>query len=256
MILAQIVLATLFAGVLPTLATASFGMRVPGWLAGSIAVFAAGMLLAMACLEILPHGMQVLGMGQTACVFIAGLFFFFVASRRSHHRSSLSPGAARGAALATRSRVTRLDADIAPVLLMGDGVHNAVDGVLVAAAFLQDTALGWSAAFAVALHEVPLEFGEYLLMVWSGMRPQQALLWNAASGACTVLGGIPGFFVLRHIDGLLNYALVFAAGSLVFVAAVTLIPRMTLVKDPAACTRFVLCFLAGGLFFRSIGMLD
>jgi zinc and cadmium transporter len=79
-------------------------------------------------------------------------------------------------------------------ILVGDGFHNFTDGLLIAAAFLADPALGWGTTLAIIAHEVPQEAGDFAILLAAGWKRGRALLWNGVSSLTAVAGGIIGYF--------------------------------------------------------------
>jgi zinc and cadmium transporter len=112
------------------------------------------------------------------------------------------------------------------LIVVGDSVHNFVDGVLIAAAFLQSTELGVVAAVAIIAHEIPQEVGDFLILRHSGSSRARALAMNLLSSAATVIGGVIGYFGLQLIDGLEPILLGVVAASMIYVAVADLIPGL------------------------------
>jgi zinc and cadmium transporter len=110
--------------------------------------------------------------------------------------------------------------------MVGDGLHNFIDGVLIAAAFLTDFHLGVVTTFAIMAHEIPQEVGNFAVLLHGGFSRAKALLWNVASSLTAVLGGLVGWWALRDAMSLLPYALAVAAASLLYVAVADLIPGL------------------------------
>ncbi len=87
-------------------------------------------------------------------------------------------------------------------MLIGDGVHNGFDGVLIAAAFLTDVRLGILATIAITAHEIPQELGDLAVLLHAGMKPARALLFNTASSLTSIIGGLAGYYALaEHARG-------------------------------------------------------
>ncbi len=118
------------------------------------------------------------------------------------------------------------------LVLVGDSIHNALDGVLIAAAFLNDPSLGLLTTFAVAAHEIPHRVGDFALLVHAGMSRQRALVLNLATGLASVLGGLVAYFALQQAMGALPYALAFAAAGFLYIAVAGLIPGLHRRADP------------------------
>ncbi|TAG65895.1 MAG: ZIP family metal transporter, partial [Burkholderiales bacterium] len=112
------------------------------------------------------------------------------------------------------------------VIVFGDGVHNFVDGVLIAAAFLADPMLGVTTTLAVIAHEVPQELGDFVLLLNAGWSKQKALFANALSSMTSVLGGIVGWWALSAAEHALPYALMVAAASFIYIAVGDLLPHL------------------------------
>jgi zinc and cadmium transporter len=109
-------------------------------------------------------------------------------------------------------------------ILLGDGVHNFTDGLLIASAFMVDTKLGWVTAFAIMTHEIPQEVGDFFILIHSGFTKARAVCYNIISGLASVLGGIAGFYLLDELNWLMPYAFAVAAASFIYIALSDLIP--------------------------------
>jgi zinc and cadmium transporter len=114
----------------------------------------------------------------------------------------------------------------AAMILLGDGLHNFVDGVLIAAAFLTDPALGVATALAVVAHEIPQELGDFMVLLAAGYSRGKALLLNAVSGAAAVAGGVLGYFALQGAQHVIPYALALSAASFIYIAVADLVPEL------------------------------
>jgi zinc and cadmium transporter len=111
-------------------------------------------------------------------------------------------------------------------ILIGDGIHNFCDGVIIAAAFLADERLGWITALAVVAHEIPQEAGDYIVLLNAGFSRARALLFNALSGLAAVLGGVVGYFAMGPFESWFPYLLVLASSSFIYVAVADLLPQL------------------------------
>jgi zinc and cadmium transporter len=134
------------------------------------------------------------------------------------------------------------------VVLLGDGIHNALDGVLIAAAFMTSTQLGMVTGIAVIVHEIPQEVGSFAVLLNSGMSRGRALLLNLLSSLTSILGGTLAYFALGEALGVLPYAVAIAAASLLYVAMADLIPGLHRRADvEASVTQVLLISLGIGL---------
>lgn len=178
--------------------------RIDTWLAFAVGALAAAALLGMvpAALE---YGIDPHTLGTTLALGF-GAFFLLDKFTRSLHRHEAPLRA------------------VVPTILLGDGLHNFVDGVLIAGAFLVDSHLGMMTTLAVALHEIPQELGDFTVLVAAGLSKPGALVLNLASGLTTVAGGALGYFVLDAAEAALPVVLALAAASFLYIAIGSLVP--------------------------------
>ncbi len=115
---------------------------------------------------------------------------------------------------------------LAYLILIGDGVHNLIDGVVIAASFMVSPFTGVITTIAVALHEIPQEIGDFGVLVHSGFTRKRALLFNFLSALAAVIGGVIGYFFLARIEGFMLVLLPVAAGGFLYLAASDLIPEI------------------------------
>ncbi len=112
------------------------------------------------------------------------------------------------------------------LILIGDGIHNMVDGVLIGAAFLSDVHLGIVTSLAVIAHEIPQEVGDFAILLHSGFSRGRALAYNILSSLTTVIGGVAAYFALSLAQGIVPYILAVAASSFIYIAVADLIPGL------------------------------
>lgn len=206
--------------------------------------FAIGALLGAALLGLLPHALE--GAGEhdvhsiTGAVLI-GLFGFFLLEklvlwRHCHHEDCELHGpeddAHRHVAAGT-------------LILIGDGLHNFIDGVLIGAAFLTDIHLGIVTSLAVAAHEIPQEVGDFAVLLHSGYSTEKAFAFNMLSSLTTVIGGILAWYSLRDLAPLLPYVLAVAASSFIYIAVADLIPGLHKRAEFSSTLKQVLLIGAG-----------
>jgi len=252
--LTWIVLCTLLSGVLSVLAAGLF-LALPGRQREAalphLVGFATGALLGAALLALIPHA--VLGAGsdrvhQVGIALIAGIALFFVLEKFllwrhchddhcdehtvSHHDHEHAHDQARRKASGS-------------LVLIGDALHNVLDGVLIAAAFLTDLHLGIVTALAIMAHEIPQEVGNFAVLLHSGVSRRRALVLNLLTSLSAVLGGVVGFFALKASLAALPFALAVAAASLLYVAVADLIPGLHRRVDPRSSITQVLLIGAG-----------
>src|SRR5579863_5911039 len=195
--------------------------------------FATGALLGAALLALLPEaiaGAGVAGAHAIGLTLVVGLGVFFVIEKLVlwWHLEDGHEGHDHGVhAHARRQRASGV------LVLVGDSVHNALDGVLIAAAFLTSRPLGLVTTLAVAAHEIPHRVGDFAVLVHAGFGRRRALFLNLATGIAAVLGAGVAWLALKRSLGLLPYALAFAAAGFLYIAVAGLIPGLHRRADPS-----------------------
>jgi zinc and cadmium transporter len=190
--------------------------------------FATGALLGAALLGLVPHAIEGVGPGRVHEVGVAlviGIGLFFVLEKlvlwRHCHTEDCETHPSRHLSHdAQRDRASGL------LMLTGDGLHNALDGVLIAAAFLTDLHLGIVTGLAIMAHEIPQEVGNFAVLLHSGMGRGRALVLNLLTSLTSVVGGVIAYFALSQALSVLPYALALAAASLLYIAVADLIPGL------------------------------
>jgi len=110
--------------------------------------------------------------------------------------------------------------------LIGDSVHNFIDGLILAASFVTSIELGITTTFAIVAHEIPQEIGDFGVLIYGGFKKKKAIMLNFIVAATAIIGGIIGFIISRLIDGATIFLLPFAAGGFIYIAATDLIPEI------------------------------
>ncbi|MBI5071531.1 ZIP family metal transporter [Candidatus Falkowbacteria bacterium] len=140
--------------------------------------------------------------------------------------------------------------------LLGDSVHNFIDGLIVAASFVEGTRLGLIVSVAVILHEIPQEFGDFGTLLFAGFKKKTAILMNFLTALTAIAGGMIGFFWASYSDNFIKILLPFAAGGFIYIAASDLIPEIRkTVKFKESISTFVV-FLIGIGFIYLMKFLD
>lgn len=130
-------------------------------------------------------------------------------------------------------------------IILGDSIHNFVDGVLIGAAFLTDPQLGIVTSLAVAAHEIPQEVGDFAILLHSGYQRGKALLCNVLASLTTVIGGVLAYFSLGELHHVLPYFLTLAASSFIYIAVADLIPSLHQKTDIKTSLQQIGFILAG-----------
>jgi zinc and cadmium transporter len=140
--------------------------------------------------------------------------------------------------------------------LFGDSIHNFIDGLVIAAAFMVDFKLGVATTLAVAIHEIPQEIGDYGVLIYAGFKNKTALILNYVVSLTVVLGGIVGYFMFQHLESILPYLLPFAAGGFVYIAASDLMPEIKKEKNLKKSMVSFLVFIIGILLMFLIKIIN
>lgn len=126
--------------------------------------------------------------------------------------------------------------------LLGDGIHNFIDGFLIAAGFLISVPLGLATTLAVISHEIPQEIGDFGILVYGGFSKVKALFYNLLSALMAVFGALFMYSFSSYLPSL-TYFLMFAAGSFIYIATTDLIPELQKERDAwKSLVQFVLLF--------------
>lgn len=222
-----IILFCLLGGLLSVVAAAMFLVLrevIRNQLLPHLVSFATGALLGAAFLGLLPHAMAAFASQDIHLIpmtVLLGLLGFFLLEklvlwRHCHegHCEVHSPdSSARKSSTGT-------------LILIGDGLHNFLDGILIAGAFLTDIHLGVVTSLAVAAHEIPQEVGDFAVLLHSGFSRSRAFFYNVLSSLTTVIGGILSYVALQDLQQFLPYVLAVAASSFIYVAVADLIPTL------------------------------
>ena len=224
MTLCWIVLATLAGGLLSVLAAAVIALSMPRRWIPYLVSFAVGVLLTAAFLDLLPEAAESLPLSTVLATTLAGIFAFFVLEKLTlwHHGRIILADMRTGFKPA------------GPMILVGDGLHNFADGILLAAAFLTDVQLGMATTVAVIAHEIPREMGDFGVLLDSGFSNRQALLWNVIFSVAAVLGGVIGYVGLSMVHAAIPYVLAVSAASFIYIAIADLVPGLHQVVRPRA----------------------
>ena len=207
-----------------------------------LASFSAGSLIGGAFFHLVPEAIMKAGDNEKAILnlflyLLFGFCFFFfleVFIKWHHHHATEHP-------------------EIKPfsyLILVSDGVHNFIDGLVIAASFVISIPLGMVAFTAVALHEIPQEIGDFGVLIYGGFKPGKALILNFLSAIIAILGGIFGFFLSEKIGNSIVFLLPFAAGNFIYIACSDIIPEIKTKVNVGKSIIYFLTFLAGiGIMF-------
>jgi zinc and cadmium transporter len=178
-----------------------------------LVALSAGALLGGAFLHLIPETIEQVGGGLDIFLYLLlGFCLFFVLEQFLQWRHQH-----------TTSRAVK---PFSYLILVSDGVHNFIDGLVIAASFISSYPLGIATTLAVALHEIPQELGDFGVLVYGGFGKGRALTFNFISAIAAILGGVVGYFAYSILEASIVYLLPFAAGNFIYIAAADLIPEI------------------------------
>ena len=177
-----------------------------------LVALSAGSMMGGAFFHLLPEAAKSLEIDQVYLIVFAAFTLFFVIEKLLYWRHC-HDGHCRVHSFGYLN-------------LLGDSLHNFIDGLIIAGAFLTDFNLGVATVLAVSLHEIPQEVGDFGVLVYSGWGRTKALIVNLLVGLTAVLGGAVGFVLAGRIDNFTAMLLPFAAGGFIYIAASDLMPEI------------------------------
>ncbi|MFH1248635.1 MAG: ZIP family metal transporter [archaeon] len=197
--------------------------------------FAAGTMLAAAFLDLIPESIEE-GLGNIFYLVLAGFLFFFMLEKFFHWRHCHEDNC-------KEHPFTYLS-------LMGDGIHNFFDGIIIAVSYLSSIPLGIATTIAVIAHEIPQELGDFAVLIHGGFTTRKAILWNFIISLTAFLGALIVYFA-SGIGAFFVFLLPVAAGGFIYIAASDLIPEMHKEKRIGKSMLQIL-FFAFGILLISI----
>ncbi|MBU1083131.1 ZIP family metal transporter [Patescibacteria group bacterium] len=184
-----------------------------------LVAFAAGSLLAVSWFDLIPDSFEAIGKSTSVFVLIGILIFLmFEQILHWHHEQRHDCGDCN-------------KKTVGYAVLLGDSLHNFLDGIIIASAFLISVPMGISATLAVFFHEIPQELGDFAVLIHSGFKKEKALLYNFLSALVAVLGGILGYFFLRGVSVAVPYIVAIGAGGFLYIALVDLFAELKATKN-------------------------
>jgi len=199
--------------------------------------FSAGALIGGAFLHLIPEAILEMNVNETSLLtmftyLLAGFCSFFVLEqviRWHHHHATSHP-------------------KIMPfsyLILLSDGIHNFIDGLVIAASFIVSFPIGISTAVAIAIHEIPQEIGDFGVLIYGGIKKRRALILNFISAITVIFGGVTGYLLKSWIGESIVFLLPFAAGNFIYISSTDLIPEIRYKESPIQSFVRLIVFLAG-----------
>jgi zinc and cadmium transporter len=178
----------------------------------SLVSLSAGALIGGAFLHLLPEASEIMDSEKLFFIVLLSFVGFFIIEKLFHWRHCHK----ESCEIHTFGYMN----------LVGDSLHNFIDGLVIASAFIVDFKLGIVTAIAIALHEIPQEIGDFGVLIHAGFNKAKALMLNYAVASVIILGGIVGYFASVYIENIVPYLLPIAAGGFIYIASSDLMPEI------------------------------
>ncbi|UWG46826.1 putative divalent heavy-metal cations transporter [Halanaeroarchaeum sp. HSR-CO] len=210
-----------------------------------LVALAAGSLIGGAFLHLLPRAIEEVGPEASLLPLflwvIGGFCLFYVLEQfiHWHHHHG----------------TTHDHEPFSYLVLVSDTLHNFIDGLVIAGAFLVDVPLGLVTTAAIALHEIPQEIGDFGVLVYGGFGRVRALVLNYLSQVSVVVGGVVGFVLGGIVTDVAPILLAFASGNFIYIASSDLIPEIKHEEDTGKAALYFAVFVLGIALMLGIKLL-
>jgi len=201
----------------------------------------AGALMGGAFIHLIPeaiHGVPHEAVDNVLLYVLVGFILFFIIEKVLHWRHCQ-----KGKCDVHRFHYMNL---------VGDSIHNFIDGLIVAASFVTSIELGLTTAIAIAAHEIPQEIGDFGVLVYGGFEKKKAIVLNFFLSLMIVFGGLIGYFISKNVEQAVPFLLPFAAGGFIYIAATDLIPEIKKELDFKKYMATLIVFILGILIMWSV----
>jgi zinc and cadmium transporter len=193
--------------------------------------FSAGALMGGAFLHLLPEAIEKSGSANILLFVLVGFVLFFIIEKVLHWR---------------HCHKGKCDVHTFHYMnLIGDSVHNFIDGLIIAASFIISIPLGFTTTIAIAAHEIPQEIGDFGVLIYGGFEKKKAIVLNFIVALTVVAGGVVGYFISKSIEQVAVYLLPFAAGGFIYIAATDLVPEIKKELDIKKSMATIFVFICG-----------
>ena len=209
-----------------------FRQKIQDLLIPCLIAYATGTLLAAALLGLIPHALKHVSPLPILSTLLAGIILFFILEKlviwRHCHNAECD-----------------IHKTVGPMILIGDAVHNLVDGVIIAATFLISVPIGIVAGLSIIAHEIPQEVGDFGILLHSGYPKKKALLLNILSSLTTLPAAIIAYFALETVHAIIPYIMAISAASFLYISLADLSPELHLKVGISHAIRQFILMLAG-----------
>lgn len=204
---------------------------------------ASGVLLASVFLELLPEMFEefTFEAHQFFLTMFLSILGFYLVERFIHWHHC------HGVGCPTETRM-----HVAVTNLLGDGIHNFIDGILIGAAFLVSPAVGIATTLAIIAHEIPQEITDAGILLYAGMSKVKVVVFNFLFALTSVVGAIAAFFYVEKFTYLTPFFVAVAAGNFIYLALADLIPVLHHENDRASTVKHTLWLISGVILFWAL----
>lgn len=172
----------------------------------------AGVLMGGAFLHLLPEAVESSNGADSLAFVLVGFILFFIIEKVLHWRHCHNG---------------KCDVHTFHYMnLIGDSVHNFIDGMIIAASFIISIPLGITSTVAIAAHEIPQEIGDFGVLIYGGFEKKKAIMLNFAVALTVIFGGLVGYFFTKNVEPAVMFLISFAAGGFIYIGATDLIPEI------------------------------
>jgi zinc and cadmium transporter len=207
--------------------------------------FSAGGLFGDAFIHLIPEAVEEAGFGLDISIFIlSGIISAFVVEKFIRWRHCHIPTS------------DEHPHSFAYMNLVGDGVHNFIDGLIIGGSYIVSMPLGAATTLAVVFHEIPQEIGDFGVLVYGGFTKTRALLLNLLTATTAILGAIVSLILGYYSEGFIPFLIPFAAGEFIYIAGSDLVPELQKETNPSKSILQLLAFTIGVLLLLSIVFLE
>ena len=203
-----------------------------------LVAFSAGALFSGALLHMIPETLENASTNLIFGLVIFGFSVFYLMERLLHwhhcHREKCEVHS------------------FTYLILFGDGIHNFIDGLVIAAGFAVSVPIGIITTLLIIGHEIPQELGDFGVLLYGGFKPKKALLYNYLSQLTCVIGGLIGYYLSASSNLFSTYLLPFAAGGFIYISASDLIPSLHTEENVKKSMSAFVVFLIGVLLMAGL----
>lgn len=207
--------------------------------------FSAGALLGDAFLHLIPEAYENSSNKHLISIYILlGILLFFILEKTIHWRHC------------HEEPCETHPHPFSYIILVGDTVHNFIDGLIIGASYLVSIQIGIATTIAVVFHEIPQEIGDFSSLIYGGFSRMRALMYNFISALFAVLGAFIVLFFGENSGNLVNFLIPFAAGGFIYIASSDLIPELHKSVEIEKSIRQIIMFILGIAIMLSLLLVE